>query len=460
MKREHLWVHHEQDATICWKLAEGGYAERMSVRQGELVTLCISNSRSYYDVFVFHEGAGRKLVKTIERLRGELQPVPKLGYQDGFSWKPVVSFTVPRDWKSGVYIASFATAQGVREILFVVRPAEPQAPLLLTLAANTYAAYNNVGGKSFYDYISTDRQHAKLVSFQRPLQPNMLGNFYIWDQFVTSWLEGEGYEVDYCVNADHDAEPCLLEAYSANMRIGHDEYNSVNECNQLQEFTRRGGNLLLFAGNAFCTLVEVRSGGNQLFCAKPHYHDPPTPEKPETSFLEFIDNQRQRTIGISYTSFVHAKTDRPGVFIAPSTSEFGFYRVVAPDHWAFEGTNLQLGDEFGREDSIVGVECDAAELEFVDGQPRYTGRDGVSPEYKVIALADSAVSGLIKSSGRKVRDDIVGEANAYATISVNETEFKGTIFNAATIEWGHGLYHDDSPVAIITRNVLNRLGKG
>ena len=70
------------------------------------------------------------------------------------------------------------------------------------------------------------------------------------------------------------------------------------------------------------------------------------------------------------------------------------------------------------------------------------------------------MSGLIESSGRKVRDDIVGEANAYATISVNETEFKGTIFNAATIEWGHGLYHDDSPVAIITRNVLNRLGKG
>jgi hypothetical protein len=328
----------------------------------------------------------------------------------------------------------------------------------LTIAANTYEAYNNVGGKCFYDYISRDHQHAKLLSFGRPLPPDTMGNFYIWDQFFISWLDAEGYEVDYCINSDHDKEPNLIEAYRANLRIGHDEYNSLDECVQLQRFVARGGNLLLFTGNAFYTEVELRNSGKQIFCALPHYHELPTADKPETSFLGYIDNQRQKTIGVSYTSFVHVKTGTPGVFLAPTTGDFGFYRVVDPIHWVFQGTNLKKGDEFGREDSVVGVEADAADIEVLDGAPRYTGRDGVSTHYKILAIADAAADGRLAEHGLKLREP-AGDADAYGTMAINETEFRGTIFNAATIEWGHGLYRDHSPISTITRNVLDRLGK-
>ena len=458
MKREHIWAHHEQDAKCFWKLAEGGYPSRVSVRQGERMEFHISNSRCLYDILVFREGARRELVKTIPDLHGQLQPVPEFGYRDGFDWKPVASFTIPVDWKSGIYIASFPTAQGMREILFVVRPKTPRAPLLLTVAANTYAAYNNVGGKCFYDYISTDNQHAKLISFERPLQPDIMGNSYIWDQFFTSWLDAEGFAVDYCINSDHESEPTLLDAYHANLRIGHDEYNTRSECLQLQQFVARGGNLLLFAGNAFGFEVELRNNGRQVFCAKPQYHTAPTPDKPETSFLQYLDNLRQRTIGVSYTSFVHTKTATPNVFLAPTTAEFGFYRVVDPEHWTFKGTGMKEGDEFGREDSIVGVEADAADLVFTNGRPHYTGSDGVSMQYKILAIADAASAGLLAQQGMKLRAP-KGEADAYGTVAINETEFRGTVFNAATIEWGHGLCRKDSMVATITRNALNRLAR-
>ncbi len=79
MRREHIWAHHERDATINWKLAEGGYASRMSVRVGEPLSFHISNSRSYYEVFIFREGAERVLAKTITGLKGALQPVPAAG---------------------------------------------------------------------------------------------------------------------------------------------------------------------------------------------------------------------------------------------------------------------------------------------------------------------------------------------------------------------------------------------
>lgn len=454
MKREHIWAHHEQDANCFWKLAEGGYPNHMSVRVGEEISLQISNSRSYYDIFIFREGAQRELMKTINDVPGALQPVPELGYQNGFGWKPVVSFVIPEHWKSGVYVASFATAQGMREILFVVRPRQPQAPLLLTIATNTYCAYNNVGGKAVYDYISTDGVYAKLLSFERPLQPNVLGNFYIWDQFWTSWLDAEGYEVDYCINSDLEAEPELLSHYKANLRVGHDEYNTRTECELMRHFVGDGGNLLVFAGNTFFHEVELRNDGRQLYCAKPYYHDRPTPERPETTYFYAIDNIRQRTIGLTYTSFVHAKKDVPGEFYASTEGEFGFYRAVQPEHWVFEGTGFKYGDEFGREDSIVGVEADAADLEWVDGIPRYTGKDGVSKHYEIVAIADATMG-----EWPEVYREPQGEANAYGTVAINETEFTGTVFYAATIEWGHGLYRDNSAVSQITRNVLNRLGR-
>ena len=202
MKREHIFSHYEQDATRYWKLREGGYATPLSVCQGDEVTFHISNSRSYYDVFVFHEGAKRRLVKEINGLRGGLPPIPESGYRDGFAWPATISFQVPRE-------------------------------------TNTYAAYNCVGGKCLFPYLSTDRSHSNLVTFERPLQPDIMGGFHAWDQFFTSWLDAEGYQVDYCVNADHDQQPDLLDDYPAHLRICHGEYSSRQECEQLQRLTRR-----------------------------------------------------------------------------------------------------------------------------------------------------------------------------------------------------------------------------
>ena len=162
----------------------------------------------------------------------------------------------------------------------------PSAPILLTIETNTYAAYNCVGGKCLFPYLSTDRSHSNLVSFERPLQPDFMGGFHAWDQFFTSWLDAEGYQVDYCVNADHDRQPDLLDDYPAHLRICHGEYTSREECEQLQRFVARGGNLMVFAGNSFSHLVETRAGGRQLYCPKSRYKEHPlgTPETPRHPF--------------------------------------------------------------------------------------------------------------------------------------------------------------------------------
>jgi hypothetical protein len=90
-------------------------------------------------------------------------------------------------------------------------------------------------------------------------------------------------------------------------------------------------------------------------------------------------------------------------------------------------------------------------IEFRDGKPLFTGRDGISPHYTIIAIGDAEDHGLNADLG-------IHQDRFYATVAINETEFEGTVFTAATIEWGHGLYRNGGPVAQITRNVLDRLG--
>jgi len=122
MKRDHIFDHYEEDACRFWKLQEGGYATPMSVRPGESVFLHISNSRSYYDVSIYRDGARRELAKKLQGFEGALHPVPEFGYRDGFDWPTTVEFEIPSDWVSGVYIASFPTGQGPREILLSCVP--------------------------------------------------------------------------------------------------------------------------------------------------------------------------------------------------------------------------------------------------------------------------------------------------------------------------------------------------
>ena len=161
---------------------------------------------------------------------------------------------------------------------------------------------------------------------------------------------------------------------------------------------------------------------------------------------------------MSFVCFVRGTYRESGQFHAPLTDDrFGYYRVVDPEHWSFAGTGLAEGDAFGRADGIVGVETDACDLEFIDGRPRRTGRDGVSTHWRVVAIGDASTGGQFYPHDIPLRArEPDGDASAYGVIIVNETEHPGTIFNASTIQWAHGL-HSDPTVATITRNVLNRL---
>jgi hypothetical protein len=119
------------------------------------------------------------------------------------------------------------------------------------------------------------------------------------------------------------------------------------------------------------------------------------------------------------------------------------YRVNFPEHWAFEGTGLALGQAFGR--GSVGYETDAADIEVVNGIARATGLDGTPPTFVVLAVAHL---GHWRARGQ----------GGLATLGVHR--HGGTVFTAGSVNWASVFDTAESPeVERITLNVIRKLSE-
>jgi hypothetical protein len=65
----------------------------------------------------------------------------------------------------------------------------------------------------------------------------------------------------------------------------------------------------------------------------------------------------------------------------------------APRNWAFFGGNMcgwQIrnqggGAEFGGADTIVGYECEGCQIEWREGAPYATGKNGAAANFEILA---------------------------------------------------------------------------
>lgn len=131
-----------------------GYCSKQSVRAGESIDIMVSSSpaRDFKLEFFrtgYYGGCGARLMHTIDRVAGVTQPDPHIGDNDLHEchWKPSVTWTIPRDWISGVYLGRMTTLPQGNEpywqsyVIFIVRDDRP-ADVLFQCSDNTWQAYN------------------------------------------------------------------------------------------------------------------------------------------------------------------------------------------------------------------------------------------------------------------------------------------------------------------------------
>ncbi len=439
-----------------------GYAGRTSYAPGEEVTFHVSTSAPTFDVRITRWGAAHEQVWTNpEPLPGQAHAIPENASSHGCGWPASFRLKIPEDWRSGYYHVVFRAAdrggkfthRGRRtaesSCFFVLRPAKPGANtrILIQLAVNTYNAYNNWGGFSLYAYHGRGGNQGHRVSFQRP--PESL--YGLWEQPFVAWAESNGYTLDYAVNNDLEFHPEMLKSYRLVLSVGHDEYWSSAMRDHLEAFIGAGGNVAFFSGNTCCWQVRVEDDGNAITSWKQRYlQDPVFPTGDHRLLTTLWSHWRvgrpeNQLTGVGFLWGGYHRSH--GQLMDAS----GAYTVHRPDHWIFEGTGLRRDDSFGGADTIVGYECDGCELEWRDGLPFPTHRDGTPSTFEVLATAPA----------RWHPDDAEWyerwERGRTGNACLGVYTRGGTVFTCGSTDWSHGLRGADPTVERITRNILDRL---
>jgi hypothetical protein len=438
-----------------------GYADRVSHRPGETVALHVSTSLPRFTVEVAREGAGREVVFKREGIAGTQAPIPENASSRGCDWPVAVEFPVPESWRSGYYSVTLSGTDGGGKFVhrgrrsvesscfFIVRSARPgsASKILLQLATNTYAAYNNWGGSSLYAYHGRGGIQGHRVSFRRP--PRSL--FPKWEADFVAWAESHGYPLEYAANLDLEMRPEDLAAYRLVLSVGHDEYWSAPMRDHLEAFIGRGGNVAFFSGNTCCWQVRSEDDGSALVSWKQNWvSDPvfPTGKHLLLSTLwshHLVDRPENTLTGVGFLfGGFHLSH---GQLMDGS----GAYTVHRPEHWIFAGTGLERGGAFGGKHTIVGYECDGCEFETVDGLPVPTHRDGTPENFAIVATAPAKWDRADSQFYDRFPADRVGAA-VLGTYTRG-----GTVVTVGSTDWSHGLAGKDPVVERITRNILDRL---
>jgi PKD domain len=272
--------------TSAWYVAQApppsveGYTSESSVAPGDVVHLRVSTApAARYRVEVYrlgwYGGAGGRLIGCVPGctsdelgvVRGD--PGPDSNGETVAGWPVTDELRIPADAVSGYYVANLVLTSGsyrgeASTVFFVVRPAPGNhSAILVQVPVNTWQAYNNWGGKSLYDFNSTDLAPANRVSFDRPVAPG--GQWpVVWEVPLIRFLEREGYDVSYQTDLDTHLRPGSLLDHRLVMISGHDEYWTKEMRDAFEAARDAGTNLAFMGANAGYWQVRYEDGGRTI----------------------------------------------------------------------------------------------------------------------------------------------------------------------------------------------------
>jgi sugar lactone lactonase YvrE len=158
-----------------------------------------------------------------------------------------VSFTLTAGAVTGFYLVKLIAPASQAYVPFVVR-GDGKAPMVWPVPFNTYQAYNAWGGTGLYNNTRSDWSywHAFAVSFDRPyLQGQGAGQLFVADRHFITFVEGQGYDLDYLADSDFDADG----ARTLIVLQGHSEYWTAGQRQHLADAINAGINVTVLGAN-------------------------------------------------------------------------------------------------------------------------------------------------------------------------------------------------------------------
>ena len=454
-------VENQKPGTTNWKIANqasteiAGYAGATSVNKGGSLPIFVSLAQpGNFTIEVYrlgyYGGAGGTLVTTSGQINGITQNAciitDLMTNLVECNWSTSYTLQVGADWTSGLYIGKLIDQSSGKQsqVWFVVRDDSSKSDVLFQSCFNTFNAYSNTGGYSLYGFNSIGGQRALKVSYDRPFsetttQTDEFNNLLRWEYNMARWLESQGYDVSYVTNLDVHSNPNLLSQHKVFLSVGHDEYWSLEERNNVQQARDAGVNLGFFSGNSAYWRVRFENATNGstpnriMVC----YKDAATAAEPTDNFRSSLNNRPESALlGVMYIG------DKDDVYAG-----FDFVVKNSSDPY-YANTGLKDGDTLSK---LVGFEWDALNT-------------NASPAGLVV-LAESQ----FPTSQTQDDSDLNGfpsTANPRSSNAVRYTAASGAkVFSTGSIQWVWGLDSDgvtspreDIRAKQIAVNVLASMG--
>ena len=411
-------------------------------------------------------------------------------------WQTDFSFTVPSDFRSGVYAVRLQCGDAQEMIPFFVRPirGKPQADACVLIPTFTYTVYANYArgvtndayrervadwnarpwttdehrdyGLSTYNY-HNDGSGICYSSWLRPnitqrsgflayVDPRGSGlRHFAADMHLFDWLAEKDHDVDVITDHDLHTEGVeLIAPYKALLTTTHPEYQTTETLDALKSYTENGGRLVYLGGNGFYWkvalnpalpgAVEIRrgEGGIRAWAAEPG------------EYFNSFDGQ----YGGMWRRNGRPPQQLAGVgFTSQGTFEGSYYRRrIAVDDprvaWIFEGIDDELLGDFGFSGGgAAGFELDRADHKL--GTPAHALVIATSEQH----IPENFV--LVHEEQLTDRTNIPGEPKEKlirADMVYFETPNNGAVFSVGSITFCGSLAHNnhDNNISRLVDNVL------
>ncbi|MEO5999435.1 MAG: N,N-dimethylformamidase beta subunit family domain-containing protein, partial [Chitinophagaceae bacterium] len=369
-----------------------GYCSKMSLHAGELLDIFVSadalsaekgfTTEVTIDLYRigYYGGKGGRFMQQLGPLPVSTQQVPPIAEHRlrACNWKRSASFTIPKDWISGVYVGKLScTAHRYQSyIIFVIRD-DRKAEIMFQTSDTTWQAYNKWPNEySLYDSDSPLQPHSARtwVSYDRPYgkYPQVVdqplsqgsGEFLLWEYPLCYWLEQQGYDVTYCSNIDTHADRQGLNRVKCFFSIGHDEYWTLPMFENVKSAIDNGLNAAFLSGNAIMWVIDLKAGvdidpatidgPSGLDLAKgQRVSVTPDPKRLANRTMYRIgrfggETETEKALGIM-GPFERKNWPNENTLIGARTmypfNGSADWIVSKADHWILEGTGMKKGDK-------------------------------------------------------------------------------------------------------------------
>lgn len=406
-----------------------GFTDRKCYAKGDTVTFFIRSTRKQGKGILRRISAPYRYKRLDTFHFNQIkQPLSNKQASNGCNWDPSLRWTVNDSLPSGYYNMKLQNAEDTTNVTFLINnPSNKQVDVAILSPVSTWVAYNTWGGKSLYAN-GLDSSDVYFVASNRPTtslnytKRRRLQSIHTEAQ-IFNWFNNHYRTILY---PDYALEnlPQNLKSVDIIVLAYHCEYFSEAMYDNLEKLVyTKNKSLISLGGNQIYMKVQWDSNHNQMECHKD---------------LTFFKNQWE--LGGNWrNNFRSEALFLGGRYTPAGLHTFAPYKVTKPDHWLFDGLDVEKGDLFG-DDGINKYPLSGYETD----KPTVFSRWGVTKIAKGLNPESGKPNGIY--TGEKARNT---NNQGGAVMTYKKPCPENGILNTASIQSGSGLGTDSVFTGII-----------